>query len=95
MSKKLPPVPGYDWNATMARAQRSVDRLSEIQNEVDDIMRGRDHKIRHLLTNMLSQCADEIEALFAEQLGEGAVVTKVRERINDIHLQGTRCNGTA
>jgi len=86
MSKKLPPVPGYDWNATMARAQRSVDRLSEIQDEVDDIMRGRDHKIRHLLTKMLGQCADEIEALFAEQLGEGAVVNKVRERINEIFI---------
>jgi len=86
MSRKLPPVPGYDWNATMARAQRSVDRLTEIQDEVDDIMRGRDHKIRHLLTKMLSQCADEIEALFAEQLGEGAVVNKVRERINEIFI---------
>jgi signal transduction histidine kinase len=84
LSKKLPPVPGYDWKATMARAQRSVDRLSEIQNEVDDIMKGRDHKIQHLLSNLLNQCADEIEVLFAEQLGEGAVVNKVRERINEI-----------
>jgi signal transduction histidine kinase len=84
LSKKLPPVPGYDWKATMARAQRSVDRLSEIQNEVDDIMKGRDHKIRHLLSNLLNQCADEIEVLFAEQLGEGAVVNKVRESINEI-----------
>ncbi len=84
LTRKLPPVPGYDWKATMARAQRSVDRLSEIQNEVDDIMKGRDHKIRHLLSNLLNQCADEIEVLFAERLGEGSVVNKVRERINEI-----------
>jgi len=84
LSKKLPDTPGYDWKATMARAQRSVDRLSEIQNEVDDIMKGRDHRIRHLLSNLLNQCADEIEVLFAEQLGEGAVVNKVRERISEI-----------
>ena len=84
LSKKLPDTPGYDWKATMARAQRSVNRLSEIQNEVDDIMKGRDHKIRHLLSNLLNQCADEIEVLFAEQLGEGAVVNKVRERISEI-----------
>ena len=84
LAKKLPPVPGYDWKATMARAQRSVERLHEIQNEVDDIMKGRNHKIRHLLSNLLNQCSDEIEVLFAEQLGEGAVVNKVRERINEI-----------
>lgn len=84
LAKKLPPVPDYDWKATMARAQRSADRLSEIQKEVDDIMKGRDHKIRHLLSNLLNQCVDEIEVLFAEQLSEGAVVNKVRERINEI-----------
>jgi signal transduction histidine kinase len=84
LAKKLPPVPNYDWKATMARAERSVDRLHEIQNEVDDIMKGKDLKIRRLLTNLLNQCADEIEALFAEQLGEGAVVNKVRERIDEI-----------
>jgi len=84
LSKKLPPLPEYDWKATLARAQRSADRLYEIQNEVDDIMKGKDKNIRNLLTNLLNQCAAEIEALFAEQVGEGAVVNKVRERINEI-----------
>ena len=82
--KKLPPVPDYDWKATMARAQRSVERLHEIQNEVDDIMQGRDHKIRNLLSNLLDQCGDEIEVLFAEQFGEGPVLKKIRERINEL-----------
>lgn len=84
LSNKLPPLPSYDWKATMARAQRSVDRLSEIQNEVDDIMKGRDHKIDRLLSILLDQCGDEIELLFAEEVGEGAVLNKVRERINEI-----------
>jgi signal transduction histidine kinase len=84
LAKKLPPVPDYDWKATVARAQRSVERLHEIQNEVDDIMKGRDNKIRHLFSNLLNQCADEIEVLFAEQLSEGAAVNNVRERINEV-----------
>jgi signal transduction histidine kinase len=84
LEKKLPPIPTYDWKATVARALRSVQRLTDIQSEVDDIMRGRDHKVRNLLTNMLNQCADEIEVLLAEQLGEGALVNKVRARIGQI-----------
>jgi signal transduction histidine kinase len=84
LEKHLPPVPDYDWKATVARALRSVQRLTDIHNEVDDIMRGRDHKVRNLLTNMLNQCADQMEILFAEHLGESNVVNKVRERINEI-----------
>jgi signal transduction histidine kinase len=84
LEKYLPPIPNYDWKATVARALRSVQRLTDIQNEVDDIMRGRDHKVHSLLTNMLNQCADEIEILFAEQLGERDVVNRVRERIDEI-----------
>ena len=84
LDKKLPPVPNYDWKATLARAERSVDRLQQIQNEVDDIMKNQDQKIRHLLLNLVTQCADEIEFLFAEQLGEGALVNKVRARISEI-----------
>ena len=89
LEKKLPPIPNYDWKATLARALRSVDRLTDIQNEVDDIMRGRDHKIRNLLTNMLNQCADQIEILLAEHLGERALVNKVRERIDEIFTSKT------
>jgi signal transduction histidine kinase len=84
LENKLPPIPNYDWKATLARALRSVDRLHEIQYEVDDIMKGNDHKIRNLLTNILNQCAAEIELLFAEELGEGVVVNKVGQRINEL-----------
>ncbi len=84
MEKKLQRIPGFDYQGGMDRAQRSIQRLSEIQSEVEDIMKGRVHKVRRTLSKFLDLCGDEIEVLVAEQVGEGPVVKKIRERIDEL-----------
>jgi signal transduction histidine kinase len=84
MEKKLQRIPGFDYQGGMDRAQRSIQRLSEIQSEVEDIMKGKEHKVRRTLSKFLDLCGDEIEVLIAEQVGEGPVVKKIRERINEL-----------
>jgi signal transduction histidine kinase len=84
MEKKLQRIPGFDYQGGMDRAQRSIQRLSEIQNEVEDIMKGKEHKVRRTLSKFLDLCGDEIEVLIAEQVGEGPVIKKIRERINEL-----------
>ena len=86
MEKKLQRIPGFDFQGSMDRAQRSIQRLSEIQSEVEDIMKGREHKVRRTLSKFLDLCGDEIEVLFAEQFGEGPVLKKIRERINELFM---------
>ena len=81
MEKKLPRIPGFDYQGGMDRAQRSIQRLSEIQSEVEDIMKGKEHKVRRTLSKFLDLCGDEIEILVAEQVGEGRVLRKIRKRI--------------
>ena len=53
-------------------------------DEVEDIMLNRDYRPYHILLYLLQECADEIEALTAEELGEGIIVQRIRDRINDI-----------
>jgi signal transduction histidine kinase len=84
MEKRLQRIPGFDYQGGMDRAQRSIQRLSEIQSEVEDIMKGKEHKVRRTLSKFLDLCGDEIEVLIAEQVGEGPVVKKIRERINEL-----------
>jgi signal transduction histidine kinase len=84
LEKKLLRIPGLDYQGGMDRAQRSIRRLSEIQSEVEDIMKGKEHKVRRTLSKFLDLCGDEIEVLIAEQVGEGPVVKKIRERINEL-----------
>jgi signal transduction histidine kinase len=84
MEKRLQRLPGFDFQGGMDRAQRSIQRLSEIQSEVEDIMKGREHKVRRTLSKFIDLCGDEIEVLIAEQFGEGPVLKKIRERINEL-----------
>jgi signal transduction histidine kinase len=84
LERKLAGVPPESWQPTMGRARRSLSRLSDMQSEVEDIIRHEDYGAQRLLSMLLDQCADEIEVLTAEQMGEGVVVQRVRDRIDAI-----------
>ena len=83
LKKKLSPVPREKWQRTMARAQRNAERLLDIQYEVDDIMEDKEYRSHNILSLLLDQCADELEILVAEQVGDGPVVERIRERIEE------------
>jgi len=85
--KKLSLVPREKWQRTMARAQRNAERLLDIQYEVDDIMEHNEYRSHNILSLLLDQCADELEILVAEQVGDGPVVARIRERIEEIFGQ--------
>ena len=84
LTKRLSALPRETWEPTIERAQRNLNRILEMQYEVEDIMRDRHFETRHLVSWLLDECADELEALFAEELGEGRVVEKIRSRIDEI-----------
>lgn len=84
LSKILSPVPAKDWQPTVQRAKRNLDRLLEVQYEVQDIMLERSYQTHSLLSWLLDECADELEALLSEEVGEGDVVETVRKKIDEI-----------
>ncbi len=83
LAKKMESLPDDKWKMTMARIRRNLDRIVEIQNQVEDIVRGRHSMIHNLLSVILSQCADELEALLAEEFGEGSYLNMIRKRIDE------------
>ncbi|MGD9033465.1 MAG: PAS domain S-box protein [Desulfobacteraceae bacterium] len=84
LSKKMATHADETWIPTMERAQRNLQRLLEIQYQVEDIMRDKEYKTYDLLSSILDQTADQLEALIAEEVGEGGVMARVRERIEEI-----------
>ena len=74
IAKKLALLPDKNWENTLARGERNLDRIIEIQNQVEDIMRGRHYEPHHVLGQMVDLCADELETLVAEQVGDGEIV---------------------
>jgi hypothetical protein len=57
----------------------------DIQYEVGDIMEDKEYRSHNILSLLLDQCADELEILAAEHIGDGPVVARIRERIEEIY----------
>ncbi len=84
LRKKLSELPEEGWKSTLERAQRNLERILEIQHQTDDILRERQYKTYDLLSLILDECADELEVLIAEEVGEGPVIGRIRERVEEI-----------
>ncbi|MBW2022781.1 MAG: PAS domain S-box protein, partial [Deltaproteobacteria bacterium] len=84
LEKRLSALPEQSWRATIERAKRNLDRILEIQYQVEDIMRERRFEAHRLISLLLEEAADELEALVAEEVGEGKVVEKIRRRIDEL-----------
>ncbi len=81
LRKKLKALPEDKWSATVERAERNLQRILEIQLQVEDIMMDRGYKAYPMMSSMLEQCIEELEALLAEKVGEGEVVQWLRDRL--------------
>ncbi|MBW1782284.1 MAG: PAS domain S-box protein [Deltaproteobacteria bacterium] len=86
LGKKLALLPPDTYRPTIDRAQRNLNRILEMQYQVEDIMREQHYDAHHLLSLLLDECSDELEVLVADEVGEGRIVDKIRNRINEIFL---------
>jgi len=81
LAKKLQHIPSEEWMPTLDRARRNLDRILEIQYQVGDIMRDPEYKTYSILSLLLDQCMDELEALVAEKTGDETIVQWLKARI--------------
>ena len=84
LAKKLASLPEETWKPAIERGQRNLERILEIQYGVDDIMLKRHYKTYDMFSLIFDECADELEALIAEEVGERPVIERVRKRIDEI-----------
>jgi len=84
LTRRLSALPEESWKPTLQRLQRNLDRVVEIQYQVQDIMENKTYRTKGLLTSMIDECGDEIETLLAEELGEQDIIQKIRKRIDEI-----------
>ena len=84
LAKRLTALPEETWNSTIMRAKRNLERILEIQYQAEDIMKDEQYKIYDILSFLLDQCTDELEALVAEEVGEIPLAGRIRGRIEEI-----------
>ena len=85
LNDQLNDLPHKKWEKTLKRSERNLRRLLDIQYEVQDIMQDRAPHPQRLLNKVLDQVADELEVLLAQETGEGPLVEKVRQKIEEIY----------
>ncbi|KPJ77970.1 MAG: hypothetical protein AMJ54_05820 [Deltaproteobacteria bacterium SG8_13] len=68
----------------LGRSRRNLQRLLDMQYEIEDILQERDLRSSALLSGLLDACADELEALVAAETGDEALVERIRSRIDGI-----------
>ncbi|MGD9032652.1 MAG: PAS domain S-box protein [Desulfobacteraceae bacterium] len=84
LARRLKALPQETWKPTIERAQRNLDRLLRIQYVVDDIIQDKEYRSYHLISQLVEQCVDELEALVAQEIGERPIINRIRERIEEI-----------
>jgi len=66
------------------RAERNLDRILEMQYEIEDIVDHRDYQSHQMLSSLLNACQDELEAMVADEIGSERLTDRLRYRIDTL-----------
>ena len=77
------------FHRVLGRAQRNLQRILELQYEIEDILRTGEYATHRMLHALLDVCSDELELLVTEALTEtsanvDAIVEGIRNRIDTL-----------
>jgi PAS domain S-box-containing protein len=85
LRKRLADAADGRWRLIFYRAQRNLQRLLEMQYQLEDILRNRDYQSYYMLSALLDECVDELEVLISLELGEKDIIRKIRQHIEDTY----------
>jgi PAS domain S-box-containing protein len=85
LGKRLSEIEDKGWDTILERAQRNLQRLLEMQYQLEDILREKDYKTRYMLSALLDASVDELEVLISLGLGEKDIIRKIRQHIEETY----------
>lgn len=69
---------------TLERARRNLQRMLDMQYKIEDMLHEKEMDHHRMLSMLLDQCTDELEALTAEEFGEESATERLRRRIDQL-----------
>ena len=97
LQKKIDPSEDKSRERIMERADRNLNRILEMQYEIEDILQDKEYKAHFMLSTLLEACTDELEALIesehfdirnesSEKAGTGmdSLIPRLRRRIEEL-----------
>lgn len=87
LKKKLSCMDDASINRILDRSDRNLHRLLEILYKTEDILREKDFKSYHMMNSLLEVSTDVIETFISEHHESQALLTAVRNRIDQLFGQ--------
>lgn len=66
------------------RGQRNLNRILDIQYEVEDLLKNKNFKTYHILNNLLNACKDELTLLIESETENKDIINKVHDTIETL-----------
>ena len=82
IEKKLARRIDPNWQRLLDRMRRNLDRILEMQYEIEDILKDRDYRVHNMISTLLDACSDALEALAFESLSADDIVATIRQGID-------------
>jgi len=84
LKKRLTGLEDQNWDTILNRAQKNLDRLLEMQYQIEDILREKDYKIYYMLSSLLDACSDELLVLVSDNLAEKDIIERLHQHIEKL-----------
>ncbi|MFO8090003.1 MAG: GAF domain-containing protein, partial [Desulfatiglandaceae bacterium] len=84
IEKRISSIPKNLWEPVLDRARRNLDRILEVQYEVEDIMRNGHYRTNYMLSSMLDVCRDQLASFVEIESEDGDLAARISARIDDI-----------
>jgi signal transduction histidine kinase len=84
LNKKLSGIEDRGYKRILERAQRNLQRILDMQYEIEDILREKEYTTYHILSILLDACVDELDVLIADELGEWNIMQRLRRRVEEL-----------
>jgi PAS domain S-box-containing protein len=84
IKKKYQGPDGKGLTKILDRAERNLDRILDMQYEIEDILGKRDYRSHRMLSTLLDACQDELESMVADEMGSERFTDRLRHRIDTL-----------
>ena len=84
LAKQLARLGDTNWHKILDRAQRNLQRILDMQYQIEDIIQAKDYQARHMMSALMDACQDELEVLVTEHALKPEVIEALRVRIEEI-----------
>ena len=75
---------GQGIERILDRAQRNLQRLLDMQDEIEDVLREKGYTNYHMLSILLDACVDELDVLITDETGEWSLMQRLRRRVEEL-----------